>query len=398
MATLPILIAGAGIGGLTAAIALARRGVPVAIAEKRTRFDEAGAGIQVSPNAGRVLESLDLGLALRRAAIRPEALAIGHWGGGKPLLAMPFAPPVEGATPSRSLKRADLHQLLLDSARTLPNIRWIIGRGLVDAHETEAGVTVTLGSESGGTETVDAMALVGADGLWSRARALLGDATEPGFTGWEAWRALIPAEGLPETLRRPAVALHLGAARHAVHYPVSGGKEINLVLIRAAREAQAGWSREGEASQLTEIAASAGPGLRELIERAPSWRIWSLYDRAPARMAKGRIALLGDAAHPILPFLAQGAALAIEDAAVLAHELATGLASEGSASVPAALATYAKARGERAARVQQASRKNGEAYHLGRPWSFARDFAMRRMGPDGMRKRHAWIYDWRAPS
>lgn len=397
MTTLPILIAGAGIGGLTAAIALARRGIPVAIAEKRTRFDEAGAGIQISPNAGRVLESLDLGLALRRTAIRPEALAIGHWGGGAPLLAMPFAPPVEGATPSRSLRRADLHQLLLDSARTLPNIRWLIGRGLVDAHETGGGIAVVLGGESGQTETIEAMALIGADGLWSRARPLIGDVRNPGFTGWEAWRSLIPAEGLPEALRRPMVALHLGRARHAVHYPVAGGSEINLVLVRAAGEARPGWSREGDASQLAGLAASAGPGLRELIGRAPNWRIWSLYDRPPARMAKGRIALLGDAAHPILPFLAQGAALAIEDAAVLAHELAAKLASEGAGSVPAALAAYAQARGERAMRVQQASRKNGEAYHLGRPWSYARDFAMRRLGPEGMRRRHAWIYDWRAP-
>lgn len=398
MADLPILIAGAGIGGLTAAVALARRGIPVVIAEKRTRFEEAGAGIQVSPNAGRVLEALDLGLALRRTAIRPEALAIGHWGGGRPLLAMPFAPPVEGATPSRSLKRADLHQLLLDAARTLPNIRWIIGRGLVDAHETDTGIAVTLAGEGGGAETVEAMGLIGADGLWSRARNLIGDSREPAFTGWEAWRSLIPADALPEELRRPAVALHLGSARHAVHYPVAAGKEINLVLVRAAREARPGWGREGEASQLTELSASAGPGLSRLIADAPNWRIWSLYDRAPTAMAKGRIALLGDAAHPILPFLAQGAALAIEDAAVLAHELATGLAQGGAGAVPAAFAAYAQARAERVARVQQASRKNGEAYHLGRPWSYARDFAMRRLGPDGMRRRHAWIYDWRAPS
>jgi salicylate hydroxylase len=397
VADLPILIAGAGIGGLTAAIALARRGVPVAICEKRTRFDEAGAGIQVSPNAGRVLESLDLGLALRRAAIRPEALAIGRWQGGEPLLRMPFAPPVEGATPSRSLKRADLHQLLLDAARTLPNIRWLIGRGLLDARETEAGIAVTLGSETGQPETVAAMGLVGADGLWSRARALTGDAAEPAFSGWEAWRSLIPAAGLPETLRRPAVALHLGKARHAVHYPVSGGKEINLVLIRAAREARPGWSREGEPSQLEPIARSAGPDLRRLIEDAPGWRIWSLYDRAPAAMAKGRIALIGDAAHPILPFLAQGAALAIEDAAVLAHELASRLSAQGAAAVPAAFAAFAQARSERVARVQQASRKHGQTYHLGRPWSYARDFALRRLGPDGMRRRNGWIYDWRAP-
>lgn len=393
----PILIAGAGIGGLTAAIALARRGIPVAIAEKRTRFAEAGAGIQVSPNAGRVLEALDLGIALRRAAVRPEALAISRWQGGAPLLQMPFAPPAPGATPSRALKRADLHQILLDAARTLPNIRWLIGRGLVDCTETETGLTVTLAGESGGAETVEAMGLIGADGLWSRARQIAGDAREPSFTGWEAWRTLIPAAGLPAALREPAIALRLGSARHVVHYPVSGGKEINLVLIRAAREARPGWSRDGDASALAGIADGAPASLRQLIEAAPGWQVWSLYDREPAAMAQGRIALLGDAAHPVLPFLAQGAALAIEDAAVLAHELAAGLQASGTASVPAAFAAYAKARQSRAARVQQASRDNGRSYHLGRPWSFARDVVLRRLGADGLRRRYAWIYDWPAP-
>ncbi|WP_332682353.1 FAD-dependent monooxygenase [Bosea sp. (in: a-proteobacteria)] len=393
----PILIAGAGIGGLTAAIALARRGIPVAIAEKRTRFAEAGAGIQVSPNAGRVLEALDLGIALRRAAVRPEALAISRWQGGAPLLQMPFAPPAPGATPSRALKRADLHQILLDAARTLPNIRWLIGRGLVDCAETENGLTVTLAGESGGAETVEAMGLIGADGLWSRARQIAGDAREPSFTGWEAWRTLIPAAGLPAALREPAIALRLGSARHAVHYPVSGGKEINLVLIRAAREARPGWSRDGDAKDLAGIADGAPAPLRQLVEAAPGWQVWSLYDREPAAMAKGRIALLGDAAHPVLPFLAQGAALAIEDAAVLAHELAAGLQAGGTASVPAAFAAYATARQSRAARVQQASRDNGRSYHLGRPWSFARDLVLRRLGADGLRRRYAWIYDWPAP-
>ncbi|MBN9470258.1 MAG: FAD-dependent monooxygenase [Bosea sp.] len=393
----PILIAGAGIGGLTAAIALARRGIPVAIAEKRTRFAEAGAGIQISPNAGRVLEALDLGIALRRVAVRPEALAISRWQGEAPLLRMPYAPPAPGATPSRALKRADLHQILLDAARTLPNIRWLIGRGLLDCTETAAGLTVTLASESGQTETIEAMGLIGADGLWSRARELTGDARPPRFTGWEAWRTLIPSAEVPSELRQPTISLRLGSARHAVHYPVSAGKEINLVLIRAAREARPGWSRDGDARDLTGIASGAPIALRHLIEAAPAWQVWSLYDREPAAMAKGRIALLGDAAHPVLPFLAQGAALAIEDAAVLAHELASGLQAGGTASVPAAFAAYAAARQARATRVQQASRDNARSYHLGRPWSFARDLVLRRLGPEGLRQRYAWVYDWPLP-
>jgi salicylate hydroxylase len=393
----PILIAGAGIGGLTAAIALARRGIPVVIAEKRTRFAEAGAGIQVSPNAGRVLEGLDLGIALRRAAVRPESLAISRWRSETPLLQMPYAPPAPGATPSRALKRADLHQILLDAARTLPNIRWLIGRGLLACAETEAGITATLVAENGQTETVDAMGLIGADGLWSQARQLTGDAREPRFTGWEAWRTLIPSAEVPSELRQPTVSLRLGSARHAVHYPVAGGKEINLVLIRAAREARPGWSRDGDARDIAGIANGAPISLRHLVEAAPAWQVWSLYDREPAAMAKGRIALLGDAAHPVLPFLAQGAALAIEDAAVLAYELASALQADGTASVPAAFAAYAAARQGRATRVQQASRDNARSYHLGRPWSYARDIVLRRLGPEGLRQRYAWVYDWPLP-
>jgi len=385
-----ILIVGAGIGGLTAAIALARRGIAVTIVEKRTGFGESGAGIQISPNAGRVLEALDLRLPLKRASVSMDGLVVRRWRDGSEIAAMLMGVDAEG-TPFRTLKRADLHMLLLDAARTLPNIRLIMGRSLDACAQDGDGIAATIVSETGQTESIRALAAIGADGLWSRLRELSGDTSPPAFTGFEAWRTVIPAT----TAQEARICLHLGASRHAVHYPVAGGREINLVIMRAATEAREGWSRQGDADLLESHLAKASPALRQLARAAASWQVWSLFDRPPAVMAAGRIALLGDAAHPVLPFMAQGAALAIEDAAVLARLLAAGLQAQGAAGISPALAGYARRRAERVTRVQAGSRDNGRAYHLGRPWSFGRDLVMRRLGPAGMRRRYEWLYDWR---
>lgn len=384
-----ILIAGAGIGGLAAALALARRGIAVSVIEKRTGFGETGAGLQLTPNSGRVLGALDLALPLKRISVSSQGLLIRRWRSGANLLEMPSDP--ASPTPFRLLKRNDLQTVLLDAARAMPNIRLIVGRGLQEASQDDGGVTVTLAGQNGQRETLTGLGLIGADGLWSRVRDLSGDPSPPVFTGYEAWRALAPGQGGD----RPRVTLHLGAGRHAVHYPVAGGRETNIVVVRQAKEAREGWSRDGDPAILTAHLAGAAPALRDLAGAARGWQVWSLFDRKPAAMARGRIALLGDAAHPVLPFLAQGASLAIEDAAVLARLLAERLAQDGSAGVGPAMAAYAAARAARVSRVQEASRSNGRSYHFGWPASLARDFALRRLGPDGLRGRYGWLYDWR---
>lgn len=384
-----ILIAGAGIGGLAAAVSLARRGIAVSVIEKRTGFGETGAGLQITPNSGRVLDALDLALPLRRVSVGSQGLLIRRWRSGASLLEMPSDP--ASPTPFRLLKRNDLHTVLLDAARAMPNIRLIVGRGLEEARQDEDGVTVTLAGQNGQRETLTGLGLVGADGLWSRVRELSGDRSPPVFTGYEAWRALAPGQGRDKA----RVTLHLGAGRHAVHYPVAGGRETNIVVVRQAKEAREGWSRDGDGAILTAHLAGASQELRDLAAAAQGWQVWSLFDRKPAAMAKGRIALLGDAAHPVLPFLAQGASLAIEDAAVLARLLAQALAQGGSAGVGPAMAAYAAARAARVARVQETSRANGRNYHFGWPASLARDFALKRLGPDGLRGRYGWLYDWR---
>lgn len=384
-----LVIAGAGIGGLAMALSLARRGIAVTVVEKRTSFGELGAGLQISANSGRVLDALDLTLPLKRVAVSSQGLVVRRWRSGSPLLEMRYEPE-RMPTPFRLMKRNDLHTVLLDAVRAMPNIRLVVGRGVEDVSEDENGVMVGFAGQSGNAEMVAGLGLIGADGVRSRVRDLTGDASPPVFTGYEAWRTTVPAR----PGEKPRVTLHLGPGRHAVHYPVAAGREINLVIIRQATEAREGWSREGDRAIVTEHLAGASPALRELAGTATDWQVWSLFDRKPAAMAKGRIALMGDAAHPVLPFLAQGASLAIEDAAVLARLLAEKLGNEGAAGVPVAMAAYAQLRAARVARVQAESRGNGRNYHMSWPLSFARDLALKRMGAEGLRRRYDWLYDW----
>ncbi len=187
-----IVIAGAGIGGLTAGLCLARRGIAVTIVEKRTGFGELGAGLQISPNSGRVLDGLDLALPLKRVAVSSRGLRIRRWRSGAELLAMPVVQE-PGEPPFRLLKRNDLHTVLLDAVRAMPNIRLLVGRAVQDAVQDGEGVTVTLDGK--GAEPLRAIVLVGADGGRSRVRELSGDAAPPMFTGYEAWRTVLPATG-----------------------------------------------------------------------------------------------------------------------------------------------------------------------------------------------------------
>ncbi len=397
MSAKPVLVAGAGIAGLTVAIALARAGASVILAERRAGFSEVGAGIQLSPNATSVLKRLGLSGEVARMAVMPKRLDIRRWHEAAPFAGMPMneAPEADGA-PFLTIRRADLQTALLDALRMTPGVRLLVGRSLTALSQHSDGVSATLTTERGQAETIEAAVAIGADGLWSAARGLTGDAAEPRFLGYEAWRALVPAAAAPEAARRAAVNLWLGRQGHAVHYPVACGREINLVVIRAGQEKAAEWSRPGDAASILGFARSAAAPLKALVEAAPSWQVWSLADRAPSRMAIGRIALIGDAAHPVLPFLAQGAALAIEDSGVLAQLLAPALASPEAGAVEAALARFAALRGPRAARVQDVARGNGRMYHAGFPLAFARDIALRRLGDDGMRRRYGWIYGWRA--
>jgi salicylate hydroxylase len=394
----PVIIAGAGIGGLTAALALAQRGFRVTVFEQAQRLEEIGAGIQLSPNATRVLIALGLRERLERRAVAPEELR------------------VMSARRARVLARAPLGT---DAARRDGAPYWMIHRGdlqaaLVEAVRADAAVTLHLDARvddfvlDGDGVTISAAgghrgcALIAADGLWSRLRARLGHRDAPRFARRVAWRALVAADAVPRDARAPAVTLWFDGDAHLVHYPVRGGDLVNIVAIVGDDWREAGWNAPGERAEiLARYPAARWPAAaRAVLAAARQWHKWALYDRepiaaaradagAPAAWGHGAITLLGDAAHPMLPYLAQGAAMAIEDAWVLARALA-----ERRDDAAAALRSYERERQARTARVQHAAHRTGTVYHLGGHAALLRALVLAAMGGKRLIARYDWIYGW----
>jgi salicylate hydroxylase len=385
------VIAGAGIGGLAAALALSRRGWDVTLVERRTGFSDAGAGIQLSPNASRILIDLGLGPAFRRVATEPGRVVIRATASGREIGTVALGPFMRErfGAPYFVIRRADLQTLLLDAVRGRANVKLLMGRTVVGLNETPDKACVTIENAVGAQDTLQADLAVAADGLWSRLRAAGGDARRPEYQGFAAWRATIPRAAAPAELAGDETGLWLGHEGHVVHYSVAGGRLLNIVAVEPRRDAIEGWATPGDRAELLENFAGAAPPLRDLLGAPPAWQVWSLFDLPAAAMRRGRLALLGDAAHPVLPFLAQGGALTIEDAAVLSGALAE---ADG---VPEALRAYERARLPRARRVQKAARRNAAAYHAGGLKRFIRDRIVRRLGPERMAARYAWLYGWR---
>lgn len=389
-----IIVAGAGIGGLTSALALAAEGHEVTLYERRTGFSETGAGIQLSPNATQVLARLGVLNALRRVACAPERVAIRDLRSGREIGSVALGPKLVDrfGAPFLAAARADLHTCLLDAVRSRPGIRIRVGRGLIGLAELASAVEVTTETASAGRKTDTADLLVGADGLWSATRGLLGDRRAPIYTGDAAYRAVLPLSAVPEEFARSETGLWLGPGRHVVHYPIAAGRLLNVVAVSRRSDPVLGWSRDEDPQAVRAIFDDAAGALRKLIAAPEAWSGWSLYELPIRSLAHGRVALVGDAAHPVLPYLAQGGSLAIEDAAHLAARL-----GRDPATVPEALRRLSRERYARIRRVQRESRRNRLAYHAKFPVSAARNAMMRRLGPEGAARRLDWLYGWRAP-
>jgi salicylate hydroxylase len=390
---LSIGIVGAGIGGLTAALALARQGHAVTLVERRTGFSEVGAGLQLSPNASRILIDLGLGPALRRVVTEPPCVIVRGIKSGRKIGQVALGPFMRKrfGAPYWVAHRADLQRILLDAVRSMPSVRLVMGRAVEDVRDNGDHAILAWVTASGVRDAIAVDAVIGADGVWSTARQGLGEAMPPAFRHYVAWRATLERSKAPAELAGDETSLWLGSSGHVVHYPIASGRLINVVAIEKTAEPVEGWAAPGNREILLAGYASAAPALRALLSEPTQWLRWSLFDCPMQRLAKGRIALLGDAAHPVLPFLAQGAALAIEDAATLASLL-------GPASQPSrAFALYEGQRLDRARKVQRAARRNGRIYHAGGLVAFARDQVMRRLGPEGMTARYAWLYGFRPP-
>src|SRR4051794_5992873 len=396
-ATRTIFVAGAGIGGLTASLALAARGFRVVILEKSERLEEIGAGLQLSPNASRVLVALGLQPRLAGRAVTPEAISLMSVRSGGEVARLQLGQAARSAgAPYWVMHRADLQAALQAEVNEHHDIELRLGCQFEDVATHAKGLTVV--HRSGMTRQQDlALALIGADGIWSAVRHHLFPDVQPQFSGLIAWRGTLDATQLPREYTAPRVQLWMGPNAHLVAYPISGARQINVVAVVPGTWNRPGWSAPGAANEIKDAFSPRWPaGARMLIGAVDDWRKWALFT-VPDRCSwnDGAIALLGDAVHAMLPFAAQGAAMAIEDAAVLAGCLSQS-AGENVAAIPAALQRYGRLRRARVLRVQRTARRQGRIYHLTGLMALARDLAIRTMGAKHMLARQDWIYDWRA--
>jgi 2-polyprenyl-6-methoxyphenol hydroxylase-like FAD-dependent oxidoreductase len=358
--TLRVALVGGGIGGLTAALALSQRGFETHVFEQAGELREIGAGITLSANAIKALRALGLENALRSRGFESDAIVGRDWTTTRPT----FRVPLKGASQARfgaphiDIHRADLLEILASMAGAGNRIE--LGRRCVAVSSTLKSATLTL--SDGRTEEFDLV--VGCDGIHSIVRAALHGPQPPRFTGNMCWRALIPADRISSKWVPPDVTIWTGPAGHIVTFYIRGGSLLNLVAVREiSRWMQESWLIEGNTSELVAAYPEVHDDLQTLLQQTEHCFKWGLFDRDPLpRWSSGRVTLLGDAAHPMLPFLGQGGAMAIEDAIVLAGALA-----HSSHDVAAALLAYEAERVPRTAQVQLAVRRQGKVFHRRSP-------------------------------
>jgi 3-hydroxybenzoate 6-monooxygenase len=382
----PFLISGGGIGGLVTAYALARQGFAVRVFEQASEFKEVGAGIQLGPNIFRVLEKIGLKDAILADAHRPPAQEMRDALTGKLITNIPLADTCTKrfGQPYAVTHRADIHATFLKACQS-SNLITLETSRRVDGYE-DHGDSVTLTLENG--ERARGRALIGCDGMWSSIRdRIVGDG-KPRVSGHIAYRAVLKREDVPKDLWRPDVVLWAGPRTHFVHYPLRRGELYNLVAVFHSDRYEEGWNSEGSQEVMWQHFKMQVPQVLRLLERIETWRMWVLCDREPVKnWSKGRVTLLGDAAHPMLQYLAQGACMATEDAVVLAEKAAA--APDDPA---AAFKTYEQERYLRTARAQVMARVYGEFYHARGVTAELRDLAVGGRTTEQAYDGIAWLY------
>jgi len=382
-----ILIAGGGIGGLSAALGLARAGFAVTVLEKAAALGEIGAGIQLGPNAFHAFDRLGVGPAARAMAVYIDQLRLMDAITGEDITTIDLGDAFRArfGNPYAVVHRGDLHGVLLQACREQPRIALRVSSQVAGYEQDGAHVTALLASG----EHVHGAALIGADGLWSAVRRQVVGDGPPRVSGHTTYRSVIPTEQMPEDLRWNAATLWAGPKCHIVHYPLSGWKVFNLVVTyhNDAPEPVAG--KPVAMDEVMKGFEHINERARKIIRHGSDWKLWVLCDREPVpNWVDGRVALLGDAAHPMLQYMAQGACIAMEDAVCLAAEM-----GERKDDIEAALKRYLAKRVLRATRVQLQSRAIGEhIYHPAGNHAVLRNAIMRAKNSADWYETLAWLY------
>ncbi|MFM9943407.1 MAG: FAD-dependent monooxygenase [Hyphomicrobiaceae bacterium] len=390
----PILIAGGGISGLAAALALAATGRSSRILERRVTFSESGAGIQLSPNAVHVLRHLGLADRLAPHVGTPAAIVVRDGATGSVLQRLPLDPWLEArhGAPYWVAHRRDLQAALLAACRDHPLIDIVTSFDVDRVVETAAGIEAV--GIDGARQT--GVLLIGADGLHSRLRTIVAPGQAAIFSGRTAARTVIPAGAAPSGLEPDSSGVWLATGAHVVHYPVRAGSEIAVVVIRQESwqpAAGAGWSEPVAADAIAASLNGFASAITTFLAQGRDWRRWALFDAPPLpRWSASGLTLIGDAAHPALPFLAQGGAMGLEDAV----SLAAALVRHG--DIATALRAHEVARRPRTARVATAARRNGRIFHLGGLAARARNVTLRNISGERVMASYDWLYGWRPPS
>jgi len=388
MAEKPILIAGGGIGGFAAALSLSRTGRAVHILEKADEFGEVGAGIQIGPNVFKMFEVLGLTDAILDTAVLPDNLIMKDALSGQEIVRMPVGSEAfreRFRYPYGVIYRPDLLNALMDACRDEPLVETSVGQSVVDFEDT--GDMVRVSTEAGAT--YEGSALIGADGLWSNVRAKLVDDGQPRVSGHIAYRAVLPTPEMPEHLKQDDVVLWAGPKTHLVQYPLHRGEIYNLVAVFHSDRYEEGWDSFGDPDELMRRFSGEHEDVLTLLQKIESWRMWVLCDREPIRdWSHGRVTLLGDAAHPMLQYLAQGACMATEDAVCLA----TRIDANGD-DIAKAFKEYQALRYLRTARVQLTARMFGDIYHAAGATADLRNAMMASIDPSRPGEGMAWLYE-----
>jgi salicylate hydroxylase len=382
------IIVGGGIGGLAAALGLARKGRKSIVLEQASKFGEIGAGVQLAPNAFDAFDYLGIGERARNGAVFIDELVLMDAVAGGRIVGIPVGERFRArfGNPYAVVHRADLHDALLDACRDSGLVDLRVSSRVMDYDQDGSGVTANL--QSG--DRISGVALIGADGLWSTIRQRVVDDGPPLVAGHTTFRSVIPTEKMPEDIRWNAAVLWAGPKCHLVHYPLKDWKVFNLAITtdNGAKEPVAG--QPVDVAEVHRNFPNIGDRARQIIDHGEGWRRWVLCHREPVRnWVDGRVALLGDAAHPMLQYMAQGACQAMEDAVCLAH-----LIEESGGDIERTLLRYNELRAPRSGRVQLTARLLGDHFfHAAGATADIRNTALHACSADDFYNSLAWLYD-----